>query len=300
MQRAPRPTSSENKTELAIPANIINTLKAVEHDKQINRHANYYVFVDLYKQKGINLDLEYAKRPKTSYSESIKDSFLNNKHGSFAVGLSETLPLYANKHGRVGDYLDISVTRTVKQDDQGNSFIDLVIEVKNNWIANGAPEELQDVPAKMTFLIDVTTSTGGEIFEHKFGAFKDKMLALGQRANVLCYKDEKGNLGIDRPKILVKQSAVNLESLGNRLGECITREASDKFTITKPDTFDKLYREYFMDLMSAIAENASSNSAYIKSLPTDPKRMALAKDYDKMVNFIEVYKKTPVSKKLKS
>ena len=300
MQRAPRPVSSENKTEVVIPANVINTLKAVENDGQINRRANYYDFLDLYKQKGIDLDSKYASRPKTAYLEKIKDQFFNNSHGSFAASLSETLPLYANKQGRVGDYLDVNVTRTAKQDDQGNSFIDLVIEVKNNWIANGAPEEMQDVPEKMTFLVDVTTSAGGEKFEHKFDFLKNQVLALGQKANVLCFKDEQGNLGIDRPKILVKQSADNIESLGNRLGECIVRGASDKFTINNPDFFDKLYREYFRDLMTAIAENAASNSVYIKSLPTEPKRMALAKDYDKIVKFIEAYKKTPITKKLAS
>lgn len=300
MQRAPRPVSSENKIEVVVPNNVINTLKAAENDKQINRHANYYDFIDLYKQKGINLDLEYEKKPKTAYSENIKDQFLNNTHGSFAANLAEALPLYANKQGRVGDYLNINVTRTAKQDDQGNSFVDLVIEVKNNWIVNGAPEELQDVPAKMIFLVDVTTSTGGEKYEHKISFLKNQVLALGQRANVLCYKDEQGNLGIDRPKILVQQSASNLESLGNRLGECIAREASDKFTITNPDTFDKLYREYFFNLMNSIAENAASNSNYIKSLSADPKRALLAKEYDKMVKFIEAYKKTPVTKKLAS
>lgn len=283
-----------------IRAEIMNTLGAAENNPEINRRANYYEYRQAYKDKGIDLDGEFASRPKTKKVEGVQDKFFRNDQGTLASSLAEELPFFANLQGRAGVYFDISVTKTARQDDMGNSFVDLVIEVKNNWIANGAPEDLQDVPEKMTFLIDVTTNADAENFMGKVNALKDEFLLRGKRASVLCYRDSYGNLGIDRPKILIKQDEKKLGVIGTQLGECINMVASDKFIINKPESFDKLYREYFRDLMTAIAENATANSVYLKSLVPDPKRALLAKEYDKIVKFIEAYKKTPITKQLAS
>jgi len=283
-----------------IKAEIMNTLGAITNDPKINRRTNYYEYREAYKGKGVDLDKEFASRPKTRKVEGVKDKFFHNNEGTLTSSLAEELPLFANLPGRIGAYFDISVSKTAKQDDQGNSFIDLVIEVKNNWISNGAPKELQDVPEKMTFLVDVTTNTDAESFIGKINVLKEVFLLRGKKANVLCYKDSYGNLGIDRPKILIKQNEKMLGVVGTQLGECINMVASDKFIINRPDSFEKLYREYFMDLMTSIAENATANSVYLKSLVPDPKRALLAKEYDKIVRFIEAYKKTPVTKKLAS
>ncbi len=301
IQRAPR---QEGKTEIKISpessTDILHTLWAVEHDPELNKHANMYTFKEEYKARGIDLEGEFAKRAKSSHGEAIQNTFLANKHNSFAASLAETLPLYANKKGRLGEYVQANVVKTAKPDDQGNSFIDLVLEVKNTWLATDAPKSMQDVPAKMTFLIDVTTADGGQKYENKLNSLKDAFLVRGQKANVLCYKNEFGDLGIDRPKIVVQQSADNLEKLGGKLGTSITKLAADSFSINKPDMFDKTYREYFLDLMTAIGENAASNFAYLKSLEPDTKRDMLAKEYEKIVKFIEAYKKTPVTKERKS
>lgn len=297
LQRAPQPEKLEKDSTIIIPTDVLNTIQAVKYDPKIKATPMYMRdFVEDYKKLGKDIVAEFAKRPKSLNTEGIRNDFLGDREGSLATNLSETLPLYANVEGRLGEYIQVSVTKTAKEDDQGNSFIDLIIEVKNKWLANGAPKELQDVPEKMTFLVDITTAESGKVFENKMGSFKDKMLLYGERANVMCYRDANGNVGIERPKILVKQNANNLEKFGTKLGECITRTASDRFSINRPNTFDKLYREYFSDLMTAIAENAASNSAYIKSLEPDAKRLALAREYDKIVKFVEVYKKTPVTK----
>ncbi len=280
----------------AFSENDINdTLQAVETNPAINKKANYYDFRKRYQEKGIDLDAEFAKRRKTIRGEHIKNDFFNDVEGSAEANLAEMLPLYANAPGRLGDYLQVSVTKTAKQDDGGNNFIDLIIEVKNTWIA-GAPKELQDVPAKMTFLVDVTVSNDAARFRDKVHALEQEHLLPGKKAEVLCYEDDFGKLGTERPKILVKQNGKNLEDLSTKLGECINRLASDKFIINKPEAFDRLYRAYFSDLMSAIAENAAVNSVYLKSLVPDPKRASLAREYDKIVKFVEAYKKTPITK----
>lgn len=285
-----QPQKLETQKVIIIPSDITNALEGVKLDPKINRQANIRDFPGAEK--------EFALKPKTANVENIKNDFLDNKQGGFATQLAETLPLYANLPGRVGDYFEINVTKTYKGDDQGNTFIDLVIEIKNNWLTHGAPKELQEeTTEKMTFLIDVTSSYGPSL-EHKMNSLKDDFLVRGKRANVICYKDAEGNTGLTRPKIVVSQSADNLEKFGTQLGECITRNASNSFTINKPDSFKRLYREYFNSLIDAIAENAASNSAYLKSLVPDPERLRLAADYDKIVKFIEVYKKTPVTKSL--
>lgn len=295
-QKAPQPEKKIEADSLETRSDVLNTILAIEHDPSINRHANFYEFREEYKARGIDLESEFTKRAKTLNSESIKRSFLANEHPSLGSSLAESLPLYANQEGRLGEYIQVRVTRTAKQDDQGNSFIDLVVEIKNKWLATDAPKDLQDVPAKMTFLIDVTTSTGGERHDHKLGAFKDKMLLYAQKASVLCYKNEFGDLGIERPKIIVEQSGENLEKIGGKLGTCITQLAADKFSINRREAFDAVYREYFSDFLDAIAENARTNEAYLNSLEHDPKRAALAKEYAKMIKFIEAYKKTPITR----
>jgi hypothetical protein len=293
--RPPEQNSVQPEIVTVVPTDILNTLQALKYDARINSRPMYARdFENDYKRIGIDLTAELAKRPKTQKEEQIKNDFLANKEGSFASNLAETLPLYANVEGRVGEYMQVKVTKTAKEDDQGNSFIDLIIEVKNNWIGNGAPKELEEeVPEKMTFLVDVTVNDSQ--FQNKIDSLESILLS-GKRANVMCYRDQNGNVGIDRPKILVKQNGSNLEQFGTKLGECITRTASDRFTINRPDSFNRLYRAYFSDLMSAIGENAAQNSAYLKSQVPDKGRLALAREYDKIVKFVEIYKKTPITK----
>jgi hypothetical protein len=189
------------------------------------------------------------------------------------------------------------VTKTAKQDDQGGSFIDLVIEIKNDWIANGAPKEMQNVPSKMIFLVDVSTNLDEEASSHKRGSLRDHFLLYGEKAKVLCYEDSFGELGIERPKILVTKSPDYLEQVGGSLGTCITQLASDKFSINSPHKFNEEYRAYFLDFMTAIGENAKANAEYIGRLSNDnEKRKKLKAEYEKIAAFVEVYKKTPVTR----
>ena len=275
---------------------LLNVIQGVAHDSELNKHANYYSFRDAYRNIGKDLDAEFASRKQSSKTEGIHEDFMGRKLHSFDSQLGETLPLYANKKGRLGDNIQANVFKTAKQDDQGNSFVDLVMEVKNNWLATDAPLEMQDIPAKFTFLIDVTTAQGGDYFHHKEHALKKELLEKGANASVLCYEDGLGKLGIERPKLLVRQNPVQLMKFGHRLGQSMTKLAYDKFSINRPESFDREYREYFADLMNAIGENAASNAAYIRSLPPDPKRIALAKEYEKIVKFVEAYNKTPTKR----
>lgn len=303
-KKAPRPSDSlTNSEDLQSPALVSNreiktTLEAINNDPSINHRASYYVFREKYDQKKGkgSLDALIANRKHTQHEEAIKDQFAKGGVETFAAALGENLPLYANAPGRLGDFIKASVIKTAKPDDQGGDFVDLIIEVKNEWIANGAPKDMQNVPSKMTFLIDVSTNEG-EKSDIKTSVMRDKMLLYGEKAKVLCYEDSFGELGIERPKLLVTKSLGYLEAVATSLGACITQSAADKFTISSPAKFDSDYRAYFLDLMTSIGENARSNAEYLGRLSDDnEKRAKLKAEYEKIVAFVEVYKKTPVVK----
>ncbi len=278
---------------------ILTTLRAVKSDSAIYLTSNIYEFKGLYAQEGIDIFALYKNRATTKGVEQIQDDFLTNKHHSFSADLAELLPLFANAQGRIGDYFETSVTKTAKQDDQGNSFIDLVIEVKNTFLTTpDAPKELQDSPSKMPFLVDVTTvSKDSDVYDKKIRSLRMGFLDCGEMANVQCYQNSFGDLGITRPKILIAKQPDYLEKVGASLGDCITQQAGDKFLINKPVKFDEQYRSYFLDLMTSIGENAKDNISYMKSLAPDSKRQALIREYEKIVAFVEAYKKTPLTRK---
>jgi hypothetical protein len=49
--------------------------------------------------------------------------------------------------------------------------------------------------------------------------------------------------------------------------------------------------------MTSIGENAKDNISYMKSLAPDSKRQTLIREYEKIVAFVEAYKKTPLTRK---
>ncbi len=298
-QRAPKsvtPVSNNESSPAVNVQNIKTVLRAVESDKEVNRHETIYSYLEPYKQQGVDLQAWYQQHAVTSHQDTIKDAFVNNLHHGPATELAESLPLFANAQGRLGEYLNAKVTKTAKQDDQGNTFIDLVIEVDNKWLETEAPVSLQNAPSKMTFLIDTTTAYGDGL-QKKIETFRKKFLLAGKKANVKCYKNQHGVLGVERAKVIVAKHAEYIENVGSMLGECITQIAGDKFNINQPEKFNKAYRAYFLDLMTAIGENAYSNIGYLKSLVADPNRTVLIHEYEKMVAFVEAYKKTPVTRK---
>jgi hypothetical protein len=151
----------------------------------------------------------------------------------------------------------------------------------------------------MTFLVDTTVQEDEALFDAKDAAFRHQHLDVGALANVKCYETRLGQLGIDKPKVIAYQDGDQLKETGLKLGPCIVKHAGDKFTINAPEKFDKAYREYFLGLMEAIAENAKSNIIYLQGLKPNAKsteQAALAAEYVKIVKFVEAYKKTPVFK----
>lgn len=298
LQRAPRQETKpqERITDMEASQNMNAVIHAVEHMPALYRRASPYVFKDLYKEKGIDLDEEYKKRSVTSGREQILEGFVHNKHPGPAAELAETLPLYANAPQRLGEHIEATVTKTARPDDQGNSYIDFVIEIKNNWLATQmAPKEARDLPAKMTFLIDVTTAWG-ETLEKKQRALRDAYLVRGKEASVLCYKNSLGDLGIKRPKIVVSKTPEYIEQVGARLGANIVQKAADSFTINNPAKFDETYRAYFLDLMQTIRANAKENISYLEGLVPDQERKKLIDKYVKIASFVDMYEKTPLKK----
>jgi hypothetical protein len=298
MQRAPRP----NPIKEQIPGTSIDALQvlwAADHDKQINRKANYLDYKDRYAAQGEDLAGYYAQAAKVAPVESGEDAFFKKKKmNELSQSLVETLPLYANSKGRLGDSLDANVTKTAKPDDEGNSRIDFVIELNNKWLATVAPKEFHDIPARMTFLIEVKVQDDKQLLDESDALFRRNLLDVGAMANVKCYETKLGKLGVEKPKIIVYQDKEQITETGQRLGPCIVKLAGDKFSINAPEKFDKAYREYFRGLMEAIAENAESNIVYLKGVKPDGKekeRAALMAEYVKIVKFVEAYKKTPVT-----
>lgn len=268
---------------------------AIRHWPEQNK-ANPYIFKGLYEEKGVDLFHEFSQREKTSHGEEIVENFIRNTEKGAVAELAEMLPLLANSPGRLGDYIEARVTKTAKLDDEGNTFIDLVVEIKNKWLSEGdAPKEALDVSAKMTFLIDTTTTTGDKL-KRKNEVLIDEYLMRGKEANVLCYQDSLGTLGITRPKIVVAKTPVYMEKVGEQLGDLIRQTASDAFSIVNPDKFNEQYRAFFLEFMKGIRENAVSNANYLEGLEPDDKRKALAEKYRKIVRFVDMYEKTPVKR----
>ncbi len=292
-QRAPKPTSVLN-VESSPQQNIKSLLQAAETDPSINRHETIYTYLSQYQKQGVDLEGWYREHLVTKGSENIQNNFLKNKHFGFAAELAETLPLFANAQGRLGDFITAKVTKTAKQDDQGNSFIDLVVQLENRWLAS---EDLpmKNVPSKMTFLVDTTTAFGSRLHD-KMHAFRKQHLDSGKRGSVKCFKDEDGSLGIERAKIIVLKQPDYLEKVGSTLGDCVTQLAGDKFSINKPEVFNSVYREYFKDFVIAVGENAQANIVYLRGTVSSPQHVALIQEYEKITAFVEAYKKTPIKR----
>jgi hypothetical protein len=297
-QRAPRPDAQMIDGPYIQKQNIQNLLSTVSSDKTINLHESIYPYIPLYKQQGVDLEGYYSNHAVTARQDFVKDDFVHNNEHGFAAQLAESLPLLANKEGRLGDYVKAKVTKTAKQDDQGNSFVDLVVEIDNTWIGSSDPLAPKNMPTKMTFLVDVTTSTEGDLIDKKIAALRGNLLLYGERANVKCYKDADGVLGLERPKLLVAKESDYIQKVGSMLGDCVTQLAGDSFSINKPEIFEREYRKFFQDFMDSLGKNAEQNIQYIDSLSHDNvKRARLAVEYKKIVAFVEAYKKTPVTKK---
>lgn len=280
--------------------NINRLLSAELHLPNVHRGTSSYVFNELYKEQGIDLSAEFAKRATTAHQEEITENFVHNKTKGPVAQLAEALPLLANVEGRVGDYIQATITKTAKPDDEGNSFVDLIIEMKNDWLASpDAPKEAKDLPARMKFLVDVTAGWG-EALEKKSNSLKDNYLVRGKEANVLCYKDPTAvgalSLGLTRPKIIVAQTPHFIENVGAKLGGLISQNASDSFSIINPAKFNAMYQEYFLEFMQAIKKNAQDNIDYMEQLVPDKERKVLIDKYKKIVAYITMYEKTPVTK----
>ena len=160
-QKFPNQLPQESMLAVESRGNIRNVLEMIAHDGSVNKQANLYDFKALYKEKRFDLEAEFAKRPETRKREKIVGEFIHDiKHGAPSE-LAEMLPLLANQPGRLGDYIEAHVTKTARPDDQGNSFIDIVVEIKNTFLATEqASREMKDVKTKMTFLVDITAATG--------------------------------------------------------------------------------------------------------------------------------------------
>ena len=276
-----------SRTEQEKESKLLIQFIDAETGKEKNQ-PTIYTFKDLYNRKGEDLLAYYEQQAHTRGKEQIQDNFLHNvEHGPIAQ-LAEKLPLLANQKGRLGEYISAKVTKTLKQDDQGNSFIDLVMELTNDYV-----EHLdKDVPRKMTLLVDVSIN-GGDRKKGKEYAMQQVFLDPARKANVKCYTDGF-SLGIERPKIMVTQEEDFMKKVGERLGSHVTSSASDVFSITHEEQFNKEYRAYFRDLMQAVAENARENIRYMKDKGYEDKyHRGLAKEYEKIASFADVYEKTP-------
>jgi hypothetical protein len=260
-----------------------------------NGTASYMSFTDKYKAKGVDLVGQYRILPKTA--TDMQNKFLqSSEHGPMAQFM-EIAPLLANKEGRLGRHIQARVTKTAKPDDEGNSFIDLVIELKNDYISELAKENKQykDVRPTMTLLVDVTTNPSGE--KSKVGTLDALYLDKGKKANVLCYENKFGILGLDGAKNVVYMPEKALADIAKKLQTNFISTPGG-LSLQDEKSFSREYRIFFLKFLEAVRGNSERNILYLNSkkqegVSLSKEQSVLLDSYQRVIDFIDAYKNTP-------
>ncbi len=256
---------------------------------------NPFLISQEYKNKGKDLNVLFAGLPTTRHKGQIEKDFVDNKEHSSLARFSEMLPLLANKEGRLGEYFDVKVTKTAKMDDEGNSFVDLVVEMTNNFVKGN--ENFPNVHPHVALCVDVTTNKDKEGMKEDI--LRKFNLDTGEMANVLCYQNEYGVLGIDAPKVVVLEDRELLLGVSQDFSKYVVKRG-EQFVVTNDKKFDEVYREYFSKFLESIRQNVLKNISELVvtkgDLKTNQKRKALKDSYQAIVDFIDAYKKTPTIK----
>lgn len=271
LEKLPTVTEKQNETDFRLKDKVLDISK----------------FEDKYREQGRNLEAEYRARPITKGQEQIQRNFHSNiENGSFSQ-LSEIMPLLANKDGRLGEFCKADIVKTAKQDDVGNSFVDLVCTLKLDPSVFPKDKEFSRLKTSYTFMVDVTTDDKESLRK------KEKSLAIdldeGKKANVLSFEDSFGRLGKDGAKAVVFQDDKELYSLTKSMQ---LKKAGDGFMINNP-LFDERYRSYFSHFVDQMMRSIERSIDHLdhKGDLTKSQNDILS-EYKDMLLFLEVYKNT--------
>lgn len=252
--------------------------------------SSFLPFKQKYAGKNIDIEEEYKKREVTLGREEIKENFLHSKeHGPIAQ-FAEYLPLLANKDGRLGKICKARITKTAKPDDEGNDFVDLVVELSLDREYLKSHPELSRLRPSVSFGLDMTTNPEGYECKHK--KLSEHHLQPGKKASVLCYENAYGVLGTEVPKAVLAESEEYLASIAEKLQNTLHFDQNGMFTITNDERFDAAYRDFFNDFTGATAE---SMEVCINTLQEQGTLTRVQKDlqdsYQSIQNFLLEYKK---------
>lgn len=299
----PEPVSFDDRERVSKEVETFNGLPEVT-----GNIAQLPYFIRRYEQEGQNLSALYSAAETRSgttiaaKSFAMGQDFMNSReHGEFAQFI-ELLPLLANKKGRLGPFLNARVTKTAKPDDAGASFVDLVVELKNDYLKTeeaGKDRFLRNVRPSASFAVDVTYDPNA--FEKKVQDFqKHELKAKGDKAHVFAYEQEFPGgikrLGIDTLKCIVFRDERYLADIAKRFRSALAPSSQGGFIIADEKYFDKVYREFFGGFITSVKENTLQSLAFLESLPSlTPKQKDLKIAYQSLANFLEAYEKTPNS-----
>jgi hypothetical protein len=259
--------------------------------------ASYMSFIDKYKAKGNDLVAQYRSLPKTA--TDMQGKFLDSsEHGPMAQFM-EIVLLLANKEGRLGPHIQARVTKTAKPDDEGNSFVDVVVELKNTYIEELAKtdKKYKDIRPSTVLLVDVTTNPhaadGKEKMLEKF------CLKPAKKANVLCYENKFGVLGINAPKTVVYKSEEYLSQVAKKFRSNFSQLPGGGISLDNEKDFSKEYQSFFLSFLESVSDSSVKSKQFIernkeeRALTKD--EISLIESYKAIIDFIDAYKKTPVS-----
>ncbi|MEN9552257.1 MAG: hypothetical protein RI935_634 [Candidatus Parcubacteria bacterium] len=265
---------------------------------------------DLYAKKGSDFKKLLSQTAQQSFSKKVEIGrrFLESEDISPFAKYLETLPLMANKEGRLGAYVTADVQATAKFDDAGNFYVDHIVTLRNKYDYSKVEKSLhpEKVRKQVSFLVDTTTNLHPEGYGKKVEMLKRHCLDTGKKASVLGYVNEFGIPKLSAPKVIVgvSESTLNAFSKKIRLATSVT---ANGMMITSDRMFDDMFRDFFFDYIQAALVNAEDSVLYINELisglandTTSKQRISDLKDlresYQQIVDFIKVYKVTPVEK----
>ncbi len=290
------PQSNIRKLELDEISRINEQVTYFKGTKEVkNGTASYMHFIDKYRAINVDLVSKFGVL-ETTKTDMKKKFFESQEHGPMAQFMELAL-LLANKEGSLGPHIQARITRTAKPDDEGNSFVDVVVELKNTYIEELAKtdKKFKDVRPVTTLLVDVTTNPNA--VEGKEEKLVKYSLDPAKKASVLCFENKFGVLGIEGAKTVAFQSEEAIATVSKRFRTCLAPLPGGGFSITDQSGFDKAYQDFFSDFLSSVSNNAQNNLKYLsfkaRGRPFTKDETALADSYKSTIDFIEAYKKTP-------
>lgn len=274
MERAGRLSEAVNKLPIIIEnsnGNPRNPMFGIE------RYKTYWKKV--YADKGLDFETLLDQQPKVPPEKAkiIAEDTKRNNNSPFA-NLAETLPLFGNRKGILGDYEELDFKKTAPFDDAGCAYVDGLVTLSNGYnISSLSRETLESVKAetktdplsvrkRISFSVDVTTNP--ESLEVKIDTLRFLNLLQAKKPKALGYVNKFGVLGFQVPKVVIQLSEQDILSFVKKIAQTVTI-IDDKMTINDESRFDEIYREFFDQYLKAVGTNCYQNMDSLKNKIND-------------------------------